>query len=309
MPDTAAPHADWPPLPLAEWRDTYATLHLWTQMVGKMRLALSAPENHWWHVVLYLTARGLTTGPMPYGARTLQLDFDFIAHRLRAAMSDGAASELALAPRSVADFYREYLAMLAGLGVRVKLWPMPCELEQPIRFTEDRVHASYDPVYANQWWRVLAQADQVLKRFRWGFLGKASPVHFFWGGFDLAATRFSGRRARGPERPDRMNREAYSHEVISAGFWPGSGSVQQAAFYAYAAPEPDGFRDARLEPSAAYYDSTFKLFVLPYAAVRTASSPADMVLAFLQSSYDAGATLGQWDRALERPVSSMAAPP
>jgi hypothetical protein len=311
MPDALAAHEDWPALPLAEWRDTYATLHMWTQMVGKTRLALSPPENHWWHVALYLTARGLTTGPMPYGPRTLQLDFDFIAHRLRAAMSDGTTSDLALAPRSVAEFYREYLAMLAGLGVRVKLWPMPCEVENPIRFTDDRLHASYDPGHANRWWRVIAQADHVFRRFRWGFLGKVSPVHFFWGSFDLAATRFNGKRAPARPETDRMTQEAYSHEVISAGFWPGSGSVKEAAFYAYAAPPPEGFTATRLEPGGAYYDPSWKIFVLPYDAVRTAASPADTLLAFLQSSYDAWATLGRWDRAaLERPANGGApAPP
>jgi len=300
----------WPALPLEEWRDTYATLHMWTQIVGKTRLALAPPQNHWWQVTLYVTARGLATGPMPYGPRTLDAEFDFIEHELVLRTSEGAVEKIALRPRSVAKFYRAYLSALETLGVRVKLWPMPVEVERPIRFTDDEEHAAYDPEYANRCWRILVQADDVLKRFRASFLGKCSPVHFFWGSFDLAVTRFSGKRA--PERPgaDRMTREAYSHEVISAGFWPGSADVQEAAFYAYAAPEPAGLRDLVPQPSSVYYHPPMGIFILPYAAVRTATSPVDAVLAFLQSTYDAAADLAHWDRAaLERAAPSAAPPP
>ncbi len=212
----------WPALPLEEWRDTYATLHMWTQMVGKTCLALAPRQNHWWQVALHVTARGLATGPMPYGPRTLDAEFDFVAHELVLRTGEGAVQEIALRPRSVADFYRAYLSALETLGVHVRLWPVPVEVEHPLRFPDDEAHASYDPEYANRFWRILVQVDDVLRRFREPFLGKCSPVHFFWGSFDLAVTWFSGRRA--PERPgaDRVTREAYSHEVISAGFWPGS---------------------------------------------------------------------------------------
>lgn len=301
VPETSATTELWPSLSLEAWRDTCTTLHMWTQMVGKTRLALSPAENHWWHVALYVTARGLTTGPMPYGRITFQVDFDFLDHRLVVATSEGARKEIALAPRSVADFYREYLATLASLGIQVHLWPMPCEVEHPIRFTEDRQHAAYDARYANRFWRILVQVDQVLRAFRGRFLGKASPVHLFWGGLDLAATRFNGERA--PERPewDRINREAYSHKVISAGFWPGSMAVQETAFYAYAAPEPPGFSEASVQPSAAYYQRQMKEFILPYEAVRTAAAPAAALRAFLESTYNAAADLAHWDRAkLER---------
>jgi hypothetical protein len=297
----------WPALPLEEWRDTYATLHMWTQIVGKTRLALVPPQNHWWQVTLYVTARGLATGPMPYGSRTLDAEFDFVEHELVLRTGEGARAVISLRPRSVAEFYRIYLGALDTLGMRVPLWPMPVEFENPIRFTDDTAHASYDPEYANRCWRILVQADDVLRRFRAPFLGKCSPVHFFWGSFDLAVTRFSGRRA--PERPaaDAVTREAYSHEVFSAGFWPGSGTVKDAAFYTYAAPEPEGFRDAAL-PSAAYYEPKMSIYILPYDAVRTAASPVDTLLAFLQSTYDAAADLGNWDRgALERRDQSSSA--
>ena len=293
----------WPALPLDEWRDTYATLHMWTQIVGKTRLALAPHQNHWWQVTLYVTARGLSTGPMPYGSRALDVEFDFIEHELILRTSDGAVQKIALRPRSVAKFYRAYLAALENVDLHVKLWPVPVEVEHPIRFPDDEQHAAYDPEYANRFWRILVQADDVFRQFRAPFLGKCSPVHFFWGSFDLAVTRFSGRRA--PERPgaDRITREAYSHEVISAGFWPGSGDVQQPAFYAYAAPEPAGLRDLVPQPSAVYYHPPMGIFILPYAAVRTASSPVDALLAFLQSTYDAAADLAGWDRpALERPA-------
>jgi uncharacterized protein DUF5996 len=298
----------WPTLPLEEWRDTYATLHMWTQMVGKTCLALAPRQNHWWQVAFHVTARGLATGPMPYGPRTLDAEFDFIEHELVLRTSEGAVQKIALRPRSVAEFYRVYLAALETLGVHVRLWPVPVEVEHPIRFPDDESHAAYDPEYANRFWRILVQVDDVFRQFRAPFLGKCSPVHFFWGSFDLAVTRFSGRRA--PERPgaDRVTQEAYSHEVISAGFWPGSGGVQEAAFYAYAAPEPAGLRDLAPQPSAVYYHPPMGIFILPYAAVRTAASPVDALLAFLQGTYDAAADLANWDRgALERPVSPSAA--
>jgi hypothetical protein len=306
---SVATRAPWPALPLEEWRDTYATLHMWTQIVGKTRLALAPWQNHWWQVALHVTARGLATGPMPYGSRTLDAEFDFIEHELLLRTSEGAVQEITLRPRSVAEFYRIYLAALEALDVHVELWPVPVEVEHPIRFTDDHEHASYDPEYANRFWRILVQVDDVFKRFRGRFLGKCSPVHFFWGSFDLAVTRFSGRRA--PERAgaDRVTREAYSHEVISAGFWPGSGAVQEAAFYSYAAPEPAGLRDLVPQPSGAYYQPEMRVFILHYAAVRTAASPVDALLAFLQGTYDAAAELAGWERdSLERPASASGAP-
>jgi hypothetical protein len=292
-----------PPLPLPEWQATYATLHLWTQVVGKVRLALSPPVNHWWSVALYVTARGLTTSPIPCGTRTFAVTFDFLDHVLRIETSEGATSTLDLSPRPVRDFYREFLAALGALGIAVTIWPMPQELPHPIRFDEDATHASYDPEYAQRCWRILVQADRVFQRFRARFVGKSSPVHFFWGSFDLAVTRFSGRRA--PERPgaDRVTREAYSHEVISAGFWPGTpgGAVQEPAFYAYAAPEPGGLRDVAVRPDGARYERELGEFILPYDAVRTAADPDAAVLDFLQSTYEAAADLARWDRAaLER---------
>jgi len=302
--------AAWPALSLDEWRDTYATLHMWTQIVGKTSLALARWQNHWWQVALHVTARGLATGPMPYGSRTLDVELDFVEHELVLRTDDGAVHEIPLRPRSVAEFYRLYLKALETLAIRVTLWPMPVEVEHPIRFTDDQTHASYDPEYANRFWRILVQADDAFRQFRARFLGKCSPVHFFWGSFDLAVTRFSGRRA--PERPgaDRVTREAYSHEVISAGFWPGSGAVQETAFYAYAAPEPPGLRDLAPQPAAAYYQPQMGIFILPYAAVRTAPSPVDALLAFLHSTYDAAANLAGWDRpALEQPADVSQSPP
>ncbi len=298
--DSAGPER-WPALPLDEWRDTYETLHMWTQIVGKTRLALAPPVNHWWHVTLYVSAHGLATGPMPFEGGTLDAEFDFIEHELLLRTDAGDVRAIRLRPRSVADFYRAYTAALAELGVRVRLWPMPVEVERPIRFTEDRQHAAYDPEYADRFWRILSRTDEVLKRFRGDFLGKCSPVHFFWGGFDLAVTRFSGRRA--PPRPgaDTVQDEAYSHEVISAGFWPGGGAVPEPAFYAYALPEPAGLREVEPEPVAARWDAAMGEFVLPYEAVRTATSPEDDLMAFLRSTYEAAAELGRWDRAaLER---------
>lgn len=296
------PSSEWPELPLAAWRDTCRTLHMWTQIVGKVRLALVPHINHYWNVTLYVTSRGLTTLAMPLRGRTLDLTFDLLGHRLLMDTSDGDRREVALAPRTVADFYAEVMTRLRELKVDVKIWPMPVEVENPIRFDEDRQNKSYDAAYAERWWRVILAADAVLKEFRGRFLGKSSPVHFFWGGFDLAVTRFSGRRA--PERPgaDRITRESYSHEVISAGFWPGgAGGVDDAAFYAYAAPEPEGFRGAPVGPAGASYKTTLSEYILPYDDVRRAASPRAALLEFVQSTYDAGASLGRWDRAaLER---------
>lgn len=293
----------WPALPLERWRATYETLHRWTQIVGKTKLGLAPMQNHWWQVALHVTARGLTTGPMPSADRTLEVAFDFVDHQVTLAMSDGSIRRIDLEPISVADFYGRYRAALDALGVTVRIWPMPVEIENPIRFTEDRVHHTYDRAQAQTFWRVLARVDQVFKEFRGEFLGKCSPVHFFWGSFDLAVTRFSGRRA--PERPDAdaVTREAYSHEVISAGFWPGSGTVQEAAFYAYAAPEPPGLGDATIGPGESRYDRDLSEFILPYEAVRVAPAPERALLEFLHRTYDAAATLAHWDRAAVRPSS------
>jgi Family of unknown function (DUF5996) len=300
----SADHQVWPSLPFEEWQDTYATLHMWTQIVGKTRLALCPTENHWWHVALHATARGLTTTPIPHGTRVFDVQFDFVDHRLTVSTSDGETRVIPLGPRSVADFYREYMTVLDELGLSVRFRPIPDEVEHPIPFAEDRDHAAYDPEQANRFWRVLVQADRILRRFRGRFIGKCSPVHFFWGSFDLALTRFSGRRA--PARPgaDRMMQEATSHEEMSVGFWPGSASVREAAFYAYAAPEPPGFASAPVKPEAAAYRREISNFILPYESVRTATSPDDLVLVFLQRTYDAAADLGRWDRAmLDRPES------
>src|SRR6266446_7468565 len=243
----------WPALPLETWKDTYATLHMWTQIVGKVRLALTPLVNHWWNVSLYVNARGLTTSAIPWGKGVFKMQFDFLEHRLVLETNDGLVNTLPLGPRSVAEFYGEFLELLQSAGIQVKIWRMPVEIPNPIPFDEDRVHASYDPDAARRFWQILVSVDRVFNEFRSRFIGKSSPVHFFWGSFDLAVTRFSGRRA--PERPgaDRLTLEAYSHEVSSAGFWPGSGAVQEAAFYAYAAPEPAGLRDAGIRPSAAYF--------------------------------------------------------
>lgn len=299
----------WPALPLESWRDTYATLHMWTQIVGKTRLALAPMENHWWQVALYVTERGLTTSPMPSGDRTFAVEFDFLAHRLAVRTSDGAAHTLPLQPRSVADFYADYLGLLRSLDLKVRIWPVPVETESSIHFPDDRTHASYDADSATRLWRLLTQADRVLKRFRGRYLGKASPVHFFWGGFDLATTRFSGRPA--PPHPggipnvgNWVMQEAYSHECSSMGFWPGGGPMPEPVFYAYAYPEPEGFRSYPVKPGAARYSDELREFVLPYDAVRTAASPDDALLDFAQTTYAAAADLGQWDRAtLERPPS------
>jgi Family of unknown function (DUF5996) len=297
----------WPALPLAEWKDTYATLHMWTQIVGKIRLALSPPINHFWGTTFYVTARGLTTSAMPYHKGTVEINFDFIAHTLEIETSLGETRSFQLVPRTVAEFYFELMSALHSLGIDAKVWTMPVEVPRPVRFNLDESHSSYDSEYAHRFWQVLVSVDAVLRKFRSRFIGKASPVHFFWGSFDLAATRFSGRRA--PERPDAdfLTKEAYSHEVISHGFWPGDGEVvKDAAFYAYAVPEPAGFKDQRVMPSKAFYSGEKNEFFLMYDDVRLAHSPEQALLEFCQSTYEAGANLGHWDRAnLERPASSI----
>lgn len=287
---------DWPELPLAAWQDTYSTLHMWSQIVGKVRLALSPKLNHWWEVPLYVNAVGLTTSPIPYAGGIFEVQFDFIDHKLTVQTNHSTGATMKLAPRSVADFYREFMAILASLGIQVKIWPMPVEVPDPIAFDRDTQHASYDPEYANRFWRILVGSDSVFKEFRARFIGKSSPSHFFWGSFDLAVTRFSGRRA--PERvgADSITREAYSHEVISAGWWPGGGDVAEAAFYAYAAPEPEGFAKQGVRPEKTFYHPQLKEFLLMYDDVRQASSPRAALLEFLQSTYNAGADTGKWDR-------------
>jgi Family of unknown function (DUF5996) len=294
----------WPELPLELWRDTYATLHLWTQIVGKVCLALTPRVNHFWNIAFQVTARGLATPAMRYRERTLNMTFDFVSHELVARCSDGAARSIPLAPRTVAVFYRETMQMLHELGIDVRIWTMPVEVPDPIRFEQDTVHAAYDPAYAHRFWQTLLRVSQAMQEFRAGFVGKCSPVHFFWGSFDLAVTRFSGRRA--PERAgaDPITRESYSHEVISHGFWPGGAAIPTAAFYAYAAPEPAGFKDARVLPAAATYNRDLSEFILPYDAVRSQPDPAATLASFLQTTYAAGAELAQWDRAsLERRVT------
>ena len=306
VPETNGTADTWPALPFEEWRETLATLHMWTQIVGKVRLAQAPHLNHWWQVPLYVTSSGLTTSPMPYGQRTFQVDFDFIDHRLRISTSFGESVEDKLEPRTVADFYKYFMLNLHVLGLDdVKIWTTPVEVPDPIPFEQDETHKSYDPKYANRFWRSLVQAERVFQQFRSGFAGKCSPVHFFWGSFDLAVTRFSGRRA--PEHPgtpgvaDSITREAYSHEVSSAGFWPGGAALPEPIFYSYAYPEPEGFKDARVGPERAYYNTDFKEFVLPYDAVRASEDPDAALLQFLQDTYEAAATHAHWDRAsLER---------
>ncbi len=305
MTGSTHPTDAWPSLPFAEWRDTCATLHLWTQIVGKVRLTHSPEVNHWWHVPLYVTARGLTTSPIPYGHRTFEIDFDLVDHRLVIRDSDGAVRTMRLEPRSVADFYGEFMRLLREMGLETKIWTMPVEIENPIPFEQDEEHAAYDAEYAHRFWRVLYQADRVLKQFRGRFIGKCSPVHFFWGSFDLAVTRFSGRPApRHPGAPfvaDFVTREAYSHEVSSVGFWPGGGPVPEPVFYAYAYPEPPGFREMPVRPSAAFFSPHLFEFVLPYEKARRAESPDAALLEFCQSTYEAAADCAKWDRAaLER---------
>jgi hypothetical protein len=297
----------WPALPYAEWADTRETLNRWTQIVGKTRLALEPMVNHWWQVPLYVSARGLTTSAMPYGGKgVVDVEFDFLAHRLVLRTSEGGRQELPLAPQSVADFYAEYRGALSALGVEARIWPVPVELADALPFAEDRVHAAYDAEAAQRFWRVLVQAERVLRTFRGRFVGKVSPVHFFWGGFDVAVTRFSGRPA--PPHPggiphvaDWVMREAYSHEVSSAGFWPGSPQFPEAAFYSYAYPLPPGYAEAPVRPAGVFYQREMGLFILSYEAMRAAPDPDAMLLEFLQSTYEAAANLAHWDRAaLER---------
>ena len=293
----------WPPLPLEPWQDTLATLHMWTQVVGKVCLALTPVTNHYWNIAFQVTARGLATPSLTYRNRALTIAFDFVDHELVFRCSDGGTERIPLEPRPVAEFYRLVMDALHRLGIEIRIWTQPVEVPNPIRFESDTVHRSYDPASANAFWRALVAMKPVFEVFRSGFVGKCSPVHFFWGSFDLAVTRFSGRRA--PERPgaDPITREAYSHEVISHGFWPGSvgGPVQEAAFYAYAAPEPPGLKAAAVRPSAASYSTALSEFILPYEAVRTAASPEAELASFLASTYDAAADLAAWPRAdLER---------
>jgi hypothetical protein len=291
---------EWPPLPYEAWKDTYATLHMWTQMAGKVALAHAAPLNHGWNTALLLSARGLQTRLLSHERRTFTIAFDFLDHQLAIEASDGERRTLPLAPRSVADFYRELTATLDAMGLPARIWPMPVEIPSPIRFEEDDVHRSYDAEYVERWWRIVSQVHQVFAARCSAFVGKCSPVHFFWGAFDLAVTRFSGRVAPPREGPAFM-REAYSHEVISHGFWPGSAPLLEPAFYAYAVPEPAGFATAAVAPDGAYYHPELREFVLPYEAVRTAASPEAAVAAFVDSTYDRAATLAGWDRpALER---------
>jgi len=293
-------HNAWPVLKFSEWQDTLATLHMWTQVVGKIRLAQTPLVNHWWNVPLYVSARGLTTTAIPYGERIFELEFDFIDHHLLISSSDGATTALALRPQSVAAFYREVMAALRGLEIEIQIWTTPVEVPDPIRFEDDDKHAAYDAEYANRFWRALVKIDDVLKEFRGRFIGKCSPVHFFWGSFDLAVTRFSGRPA--PERPgaDLITREAYSHEVISHGFWPGSKDME-AAFYSYTTPEPAGLAQAQVQPPETFYSAEMKEFFLLYEDVQKSSSPEQTLRDFLQTTYEAGANLAGWDRAaLER---------
>jgi len=297
--------ATWPSLPLHAWQATADTLRLWMQIVGKIRLGQAPMLNHWWHVTFYVASRGLTTSPMPYQQRTFEILFDFLDHQLKIQTNQGAAASLALEPRSVADFYAELMETLRSLDLTVHVSPEPQEVETRIPLDRDHEHASYQPEQAQRFWQILVQSDRVLQAFRSRFLGKCSPVHFFWGGFDMAVTRFSGRRApRHPGVPnlaDFVVEEAYSHEVSSCGFWPGGGAVDAPAFYAYAYPEPDGFADSPVRPEAAFYSRQLQEFILPYDAVRLANNPDAALLAFCQSTYEAAANLGRWDRAaLER---------
>jgi hypothetical protein len=290
----------WPALPLEEWQDTYRTLHMWMQIVGKIRMGLSVPLNHWWHVPLYVTARGLTTGPVPYPAGIFEIEFDFQKHELHITPSDGPRIARPLKAECVASFYEAVVGILPQIGVDIHIDPHPQELQNPIPFDQDKTNCSYDPEYANRFWRILVSSSKVLERFRGEFLGKCSPVHFFWGSFDLACTRFSGRLA--PPRKGVISGPAYSHEVSSAGFWPGGGAVAGPAYYSYTVPPPAGIEKAAVRPAAASWNAQLGEFVLMYDDVRKATSPEDALYQFLESTYEAGASLGNWDRAaLEAP--------
>jgi hypothetical protein len=291
MNDTA-----WPALPYEAWKDTYATLHMWTQVVGKVALATAPALNHSWGVALHVTPRGLATGVLAHDTRTFAIEFDFVDHRLIVRTSDGSVGTIALEPRSVAGFYRAVMALLDDLALSVRIWTLPAELAAPVRFELDEAHRAYDADAVNRWWRIVARVDRLFEESRTWFVGKTSPSHFFWGAFDLAVTRFSGRPAPPREGPAFM-REAYSREVISHGFWPGSAPVLEPAFYAYAVPEPAGFRTAPAEPASAYYHADLGEFILPYESVRTSASPDEALRSFIRSTYEAGATLGAWDRA------------
>jgi len=291
----------WPPLRLDEWKDTYATLHMWTQIVGKIRLELTSRVNNWWNVPLYVSSHGLTTSLIPYGSRQFDMEFDFFANQLVIRTSDATTVAVALAPRSVADFYQEVMAALRSLNIEVKIWKLPVEVADPVPFDQDTVHAAYDAEAVRRLWRILLSVDGVFNVFRSRFVGKSSPVHFFWGSFDLAVTRFSGRRA--PERSEtdpvlrKIMQEAYSHEVISAGWWPGNEQIKDAAFYCYAAPPPPGFAEQKVRPAEAFYHKDVGEYLLMYDQVAKADSPNRVLLEFLQSTYEAGATTGKWDRA------------
>lgn len=294
--------AVWPSLPVSAWQDTYETLHLWTQIVGKIRLMLAPKINHWWHSTLYVTTSGLTTSTIPYGTRTFQITFNFLKHQLLIETSDGVIRTIELKPRSVADFYQAVMSTLQEIGIEVRIWTIPQEVTDPIPFEQDNQHAAYDPEYVQRFWQILVQADRLMTQFRSRYAGKCSPVHFFWGSFDLAVTRFSGRQA--PEHPggipnmaDWVTREAYSHEVSSCGFWFGKGTIEPL-FYAYAYPAPEGFKDYPVQPQTAFYSSEMQEFILPYDAVQQADDPDAAVLAFMQSTYEAAANLGHWDRAM-----------
>ncbi len=292
-----------PSLPLSSWQDTYTVLHLWTQIVGKIRLALSPNVNHWWHSTLYVTPRGLTTGTIPYKTRIIEIRFDFIDRQLHIESSDGASQTVELMPRSVANFYQAVMTALKEIDIEVRIWTMPQEIANPIPFERDNEHATYDPESAQRFWQILVQTDRILSTFRSNFIGKSSPVHFFWGSFDLAITRFSGRTA--PQHPggvpgmaDWVTREAYSHEVSSCGFWAGDKAVTEAVFYAYAYPEPSAFQTYPIQPKEAFYNAQMREFVLPYETVRQAADPEAMLLTFLQSTYEAAANSAHWERGL-----------
>jgi hypothetical protein len=302
----------WPSLPLEAWQGTRDTLHMWTQIVGKVRLALAPISIHWWNVALYVSARGLTTSVIPYGERVFEIEFDFLEHQLIIRTCDPATKIIPLAPRSVADFYQEFMSALKALNIEVQIWHMPVEVMDPIPFDQDRVHAAYDREYARRFWRLLVSVDEVFKVFRSRFVGKSSPVHFFWGSFDLAVTRFSGRPAPPRKDPDpvlrKIMQEAYSHEVISAGWWTGGGEIKDAAFYCYATPEPQGFAQQKVRPPAAVYKESMGEFLLMNEELRRSSSPTQTLLDFLESTYEAGANLARWDRkALERGHGTEAA--